>query len=254
MIYFGIPTYHRHERQPTLEWLERCGVRKEQIVMSVQCEEDYALYKKYASRVGAYIFQPGKNLSDNINTILEYVPRNERIVIFDDDIKTISYLNGEKLEDINDPYKFEKFFEYGYGIADKHKTIGFSVYPVHNAYFMSMTYNIKHIGEGTLLALTNTGLMFDRRFDTKCDYEFTCRVIEKYGAYPRLNMFSCKAPHYTKGGCETFWEDRKKVLWDASSVIKMHPLLVRENTRREGEILMKPQRDKVKVSAQEFFC
>ena len=36
----GIPSYRRADKQTTLEYLERIGVSKERIVLSVQTEED----------------------------------------------------------------------------------------------------------------------------------------------------------------------------------------------------------------------
>lgn len=249
MIYFGIPTYKRAEKQSTLEYLERVGVKREQIYMSVQTKDDYRDYsaRGYAERVAKLLYREGANLSENANTILDYLPKNARIVILDDDIKTLSKLSGEKLVDIETLDGFNGFLQFGYSIANQLKTIGFSVYPCHNSYFMSMTYNKAHIGEGTLLALTNTGIRFDAQFDTKCDYELTCRIIRHYGAYPRLNMYACNAPHYTKGGCEVNWRDRKKVLQDAFTLTELYSELVKQNSKKEGEVLMKPMKDKVVV-------
>ena len=247
MIYFGIPTYKRAHKQATLEYLESVGVQREQIIMSVQTETDYAEYKEqgYDKRVGALLYHPENNLSGNINTILTHIPLNAKIVIMDDDIKMINRLSKDKLVPINTSDEFKRFIEEGYGLANKLRTVGFSVYPVNNAYFMSNSYNDKHIGEGTLLALTNDGMLFDTRFDTKCDYDYTCRIIKKYGAYPRLNMYACHAPHYTKGGCEDNWADRKRVLRDAATLLRMYPEYVKENKRRQGEVLMRRIGNKV---------
>lgn len=247
MIYFGIPTYRRAEKQSTLEYLERVGIRREQIYMSVQNEEDYHEYSKcgYSDRVAKLLYRNGHNLSENANTILDNLPLNARIIILDDDIKAISRSTDNGLVDVLSHKEFMEFVRLGYTIANRLHTIGFSVYPCHNDYFMSQTYNKVHIGEGTLLALTNTGIRFDPQFDTKCDYDLTCRIIRLYGAYPRLNMYSCNAPHYTKGGCEKDWKDHEKVMHDAFALTELYPDIVKPNSKRRGEVLMISKKDKV---------
>lgn len=249
MIYFGIPSYRRADKQATLDYLESLGVNKKQIIVSVQDEQDREAYTKAGvpNRVGAFLYAPKKNLSGNANTILLSLPEGSQVVIMDDDIKNLSCLNGKALSPIKTGAEFTAFLEYGYGIARKHGTIGFSVYPCHNAYFMSDTYNVAHIGEGTFLALTAEGTLFDEAFDTKCDYELTSRIVRKYGAYPRLNMVSCNAPHYTKGGCETNWSDKQKVARDARMLVSMYPNFVKMNKARANEVLTIPRRDKIKT-------
>ena len=247
MIYFGIPTFQRSEKQLTLDYLERVGAKREQIIMSVQTETDYDAYRKYENRVGRLIYRRAANLSGNANTILDGVPSGKRIIIFDDDIKTITMLENGKLHDIETQEEFEGMLRFGYSVSEKLNTIGFSVYPVRNDYYMSNSIHTAHIGEGTMLALTNDGTRFDEHFDTKCDYEMTCRIIKKYGAYPRLNMYACKAGHYTSGGCDWNWKDKKRVEEDAEVLVALHPELVRFNPRKRGEVLMRRVGGKISV-------
>ena len=44
MIYFCIPSYKRAFEQRTLEYLESIGIKKEQIYISKQTQEDYKEY------------------------------------------------------------------------------------------------------------------------------------------------------------------------------------------------------------------
>lgn len=250
MIYFGIPSYQRSEKQLTLDYLESVGVKPEQIIMSVQTEDDYEKYVKYKDRVGKLIFREAHNVSGNTNTIFEAAPKGERIVILDDDIQYISVLRGGKLHPVKTAEEFNRIFEFGYSIADKLRTIGFSVYPVHNEYFMSNSVHTVHIGEGTLLALTNVGIRFDEFLDTKSDFETTCRVIRRYGSYPRLNMVSCKAGHYTSGGCDWNWKDPDRVSGDAATLVALYPDLVRANPKRPGEVLMQRVGKKVMMKEE----
>lgn len=242
MIYYGIPTYQRPEKQLTLDYLESVGVAKEQIVMSVQTEADYAEYirRGYGERVGKLLFRKARNLSGNANTILDNIPSTARIVILDDDIQTVSRLVGNKLKPVDTAKAFNDFIQFGYNVANSLKTIGFSVQPLHAPVFLSQTIHTAHIGEGTLLALTNyPDVRFDEQFDTKCDYELTCRILRKYKAYPRLNMYSCKAKHYSSGGCEENWADKERVYADADTLLAYYPEFLVPNTKRQGEVLMR---------------
>ena len=45
-ICFGIASYRRADNQRTLDYLERMGIDREHIIMSVQCEEDRAQYER----------------------------------------------------------------------------------------------------------------------------------------------------------------------------------------------------------------
>ena len=250
MIYFGIPSYQRSEKQLTLDYLESVGVRPEQIVMSVQTEEDYEKYAKYRDRVGQLIYRKAHNVSGNTNTIFDAVPKGEKIVILDDDIQYLSVLRGGKLHPVKTAEEFNRIFAFGYSVAAKLRTIGFSVYPVHNEYFMSNSVHTIHIGEGTLLAFHNVGIRFDEFIDTKSDFETTCRVIRRYGTYPRLNMVSCKAGHYTSGGCDWNWKDPDRVAGDAATLVAMYPDLVRANPKRPGEVLMQRVGRKVAIKEE----
>lgn len=240
-VFFGIPTYKRSEKQPTLDYLERIGIDRQHIIMSVQTESDYKAYlaRGYRERVGKLVFRAGNNVSDNRNTILDNTPKGVKIVILDDDIKAICKLCGDHLRNIETLDELQQFLGYGYRIAAKHKTVGFSVYPCHNAYFMSNGYTTRNIGEGTLLALTNIGMRFDSRFSTKEDYELSCRIIRRFGAFPRLNNYCCNAPHYTKGGCEEAWKDRQEHNRTAKRLVGMYPDILELNKRRIGEVKMR---------------
>lgn len=236
--WYGIPSYNRPDKQPTLEYLEKLGVPKEKILLSTQTAEEYKKYKEaYGSRVHKVLYRQGKNAADNRNTILEAIPSGDRVIIFDDDIKHISRLTGGKLTPIETKTEFEAFVAYGFRLAAKLHTTAFSVYPVHNAFYMSNSYTERNIGEGTLLGIVKTDIMFDPEYDTKEDYEFSCRIIRKFGAMPRLNNIACNAPHYTKGGCESMWEDKSKCFEAARRLATIYPDIVKLNKARAGEIL-----------------
>ena len=239
-FFIGIPTYKRARSQTTLDYLEKLGIEKERIVMSVQCAEDDKEYREAGvdKRVGAFIYRDGKNVSENTNTILDYVPSGARVVLLDDDIKSVCWLSDGKLKDICRRDDFFAVVRRGYALADKHATTGFCVYPVCNAFFMKNGYETRALGIGTLLAVTNNGERFDRTLSVKQDYEYILRAIKKHGAFIRLNGIACNAKHYTKGGCEEFWEDKQRNMWIARNIVRRYPELVKLNPNKPGEIMI----------------
>lgn len=44
-FYFGIASYNRKDRQPMLRLLNSLGYPKEQILLAVQCEQDFKEYE-----------------------------------------------------------------------------------------------------------------------------------------------------------------------------------------------------------------
>ena len=95
--YFATASYKRAENQRTVAYLERLGIEKEKIIVTVQTEEDFKEYTRQGidKRVGRLIYREGKNVSDNRNTILDNIPIGEKVVIFDDDITAVSKWNRE---------------------------------------------------------------------------------------------------------------------------------------------------------------
>lgn len=238
--YFATASYKRAENQRTVAYLERLGIEKEKIIVTVQTEEDLKEYTRQGidKRVGRLIYREGKNVSDNRNTILDNIPIGEKVVIFDDDITAVYKLEKGKLKEIDTKEEFYRFLEYGFKLAEENSTIAFGVYPVFNAFFMKDAYRERNIIEGTLFAIINTEMRFNPEFSTKEDYEFSCRAIRKYGKLIRLDGYTCKAQHYSKGGCDEFWKDKETA--DSRGVIlaKTYPDIVELNSARPGEIKM----------------
>lgn len=243
-FYFGIPTYKRPDNQRTLTYLEKIGISKEQIIMSVQTEQDYKDYKKHESRVGALLYKEQHNLAGNRNTILEALPRMAKVILLDDDITVISKLRGKELEPITDAEELLKIIRYGYTVAARLGTIGFGVYPVHNAFFMSQNVADRWLIEGTFMAIQNNGLLFNTRFDTKEDYEYSCRAIRAYRNLVRLNYISCKAQRHSRGGCEEHWADKTSVIQVAKELCSRYPDIVKPNKSKPGEILMVTKKER----------
>lgn len=239
-LFYAIPSYKRADKQATLDYLSALGVSRSQILMSVQTEEDLLAYRAagVSARVSRLLYRPGKNMSDNLNTLLDAIDEGTRVVIMDDDIKSVCRMvSKQELHAIDSLSEWEDFLREGYEAAEGFGSIGFSVYPVCNAYFMSETITPRSLGEGTLLGLTNVhGLRFDPALPVKMDYDLSCRIIKRYGTYPRLNYYCCNAPHYTKGGCEEWWKDAALNRKVARTLVRRYPGIVKLNPSNAEEI------------------
>lgn len=237
-VCFGIASYKRAEDQRTLDYLHRIGIDKRDIILSVQCEEDYIAYRKAGAekKVGKILFRPGKNVSDNRNNILDNVPAGTRIVLLDDDLNAVCRLTRGKLKAIEEKDELYAMLKRGYGLAAKHRTVGFGLYPVKNPYFMSTGYTDRSVVIGTLFAVVNTDLRFEGT--TKEDYEYCCKAIRKYGAFVRLNNYACDALHYSKGGCEEFWNNKEEICKTARNLVGRYPDILKLNKKKPGEVQM----------------
>lgn len=244
-LFIAIPSYKRAHEQLTLDYLERVGFPKEMIIMSVQTEEDFQLYKEAGidKRVGKLLYRPGDCISDNRNALLDFLNVGDYVIMLDDDIKAILSLQNDKLVLIEYFGMLMNLFLRGFAEASKAGTVGFGLYPTDNAYFMSDTVATRTIVDGMFFGLINTRLRFDPRFKVKEDYEFCCRAIEKYGAFVRLNNFATRAKSHSKGGCEEAWADKQGRIDEANFLVSKYPELLIINTRRTtGEVLMRRQK------------
>ena len=236
----GIASHNRAGKQLTLDFLYSIGIPKERITMSVQCEKDFLEYKAagVADRVGAFIYERAETAAGNRNTLLNHTAPGEKIVLIDDDIRYISRLNGKTLAKISTLAAFDHMIEKGFAMARKHKTVGFGIYPVHNAYFMSKGYTERNIVDAGLFAITNTDMRFDAELATKEDYEFCCRAIRKYGTFIRLNDYAVNSPAGHKGGCEEAWSDKAETARVARRLVGRYPDILTLNPKRPGEVKM----------------
>lgn len=235
MFYFGIPSYKRCNEQLTLDYLYKLGYPKEQIILSTQTEDDFLVYKQKYSDKATIIYQQGNSVGDNRNNILKKLPIGSKIVMFDDDIKSIKKLSNSKLYDINSKLELDRFIESAFKYAENNNARLWGVYPVDNAYFMSKSIDKKNLLIGCVLGLVNN-FKFDNTFRTKEDYELCCREIA--GGYNciRFNYVTANAKHKTNsGGCKDDWkfEINKKC---ADMLIQKYPQLVKRNSKKLDEV------------------
>lgn len=237
-IYYGIPSYKRCGKVKTLDTLIRYGVDTSKIVISTQTMEDYEQYnKEYGHRVKV-IYNEGYNASCNRNTLIEYFGNN-KMVILDDDIKSIEILNGDKLVDIGD--NFNRFIEYAFVTASKNNVDMFGIYPVHNAFFMKNNVKMNTFITGPMFGINNHKLRFDTKMFVKEDIELSLSVIDSGKNVLRFNnITSLCGPDSSKNksntGCGEHWVHNEKCV---NTLIKKYGDYIKINPSRPGEISMR---------------
>ena len=239
----GIASYKRANGCRTLDYLEGIGFPKERILLSVQTREDVVAYNEsgVSCRVGQFLYSPASTAGENRNTLLNNVPVGTKILLMDDDIKCLeSYDKTVKngLSPVNMLTAFEHIVEYGFSLANKYKTVCWGVYPVRNSYFMKNGFSPRNIVTTQVMGLVVGKMRFDASLPTKEDYDFCCRVIQRYGYCIRMNNVTIDAPK-SKGGCEEAWKNKNEAILIADMLISTYPDILRPNPKRHGEVLMK---------------
>ena len=237
----AIPTYQRSKKQKTLAYLERIGIDKNLIVMSVQNEKDLEDYTNegIADRVGELIYREGNYLSDNRNNLMDHFRVGEKIIMLDDDITMIHKKENGKLVDVDSIEGFEHIVDLGFALCSKYRTKGFGLYNVDNAYFMRNNFSEKAISIGTFFGLIVGEERFCTKILTKGDFEYCCQIIRKTGRFIRLNNYSTKAGHFDSDGCANARKDEARYISDAETLVSMYPELLKINTRKKAEVIFR---------------
>ena len=242
MDYFiGIASYKRADNCRTLDFLERIGFPRDQILLSVQTQKDAAAYMEAGvhKRVGVFAYQEANTAGENRNTILNHLANRTMLVLMDDDIISIETLDesGTGLRAVETLEEFDAIVKRGFRLAKKNGTLCWGVYPVRNAYFMSNGYARRNVVTTQVMGMIVSDFRFAQGLRTKDDYELCCRVIRRHGACIRLNDVTINAPK-SKGGCEEAWRDKAAAKRVAEMLCAKYPDILRLNPRREGEVLM----------------
>jgi hypothetical protein len=233
---FGIPSYLRSAEQSTAKMLSAIGIPRERIVISTQNEADRVAYEEKWSDISTIIFRPGRCVSDNRNTILEYCRPGERLVMLDDDISSFRALaGGGKLRNLTGE-EFVAFCEKSFSYCADYRAAAWGLYPVENAFYMSRKVALDALLIGTTLGLiVQDKFRFDADIMVKEDYEYCCKIISSGQHTLRFNHIAAHAKHRTnKGGCHDHWGGNESA---AKKLLMKYPDIVRENPRRPGELL-----------------
>lgn len=233
-IKFAIPSYKRSEEQLTLSYLEEMGYSKDDIYISTQTLDDYNKYSEKYSKRAHIIYNEGNCVSDNRNTLLDYFPEGQRIIMLDDDIKYIGTLKGKKIEPFTKE-ELAKFINDAFNYCEKNHALIWGGYPVENYYFMKRTIDKKNLLIGTILGIINSKYRFNNEFKIKEDFELCLHMMKDGYNSIRFNFLHAPAKHKTAGGCMEDWVKDEEC---TKKILLKYPNLIRKGCKNNS-ILMK---------------
>lgn len=228
-----IPSYHRAERQSTLELI--CGAyQTSRIVIGTQCREDYQEYSDRYSDKSVIVYKEGDSVGHNRNTLLEYCCSQgiNKAVMLDDDIRGFVFADKKEIRTAKD-VRF--LIDSCMTTATQRNAMVWGTYPVANPFMMRQRVSNSML-TGTCMGIMDTRLRFDASFRVKEDYELSLRIINKGGLSLRFNNLAPIAGHKTKGGCEKDWHSDVYIAY-ADLLITRYPKLV-TYSHKQGEVKM----------------
>lgn len=235
---FGIASYNRPDKQYFMQYLRGLGYGKEDIVISTQCEADFANYKRLFADKATVIYRQGKNVCDNKNTLLDTI-KDKRIIVASDKVEAVCVLNNGKLKTVSTKEELEKMLDWCYSACEKTNSEIFGVYPVGNAFFMSRSININQLLLGCFIGfMPNSKLRFNKNFPLKEDFEISLRVISSGKRVLRFNNICLKERFHQKGGSYELWHAKgDNVNFSCTQgLLFAFPNLVEPHRTRENEL------------------
>ena len=229
-----IPSYHRAERQSTLELISG-AYPASRIVIGTQCREDYKEYSDRYSDKATIVYKEGDSVGHNRNTLLKYCCSQgiDKAVMLDDDIRGFIFADKKEIRTAKD---VRLLIDYCMTTATQRKAMVWGTYPVANPFFMKQRASNSML-TGTCLGIMHPRLRFDVSFRVKEDYELSLRIINKGGLSLRFNNLAPMAGHKTKGGCEKDWQSNIYMIY-ADMLVSRYPTLV-TYSHKSGEVKMK---------------
>lgn len=228
-----IPSYHRAERQSTLELISG-AYPASRIIIGTQCQKDYQEYSERYSDLAKIVYKEGDSVGHNRNTLLEYCCNKgiDKAVMLDDDIRGFVFADKKEIRTAKD---VRLLIDYCMTTATQRKAMVWGTYPVANPFMMRQRASNSML-TGTCLGVMNTRLRFDTSFRVKEDYELSLRIINHGGLSLRFNNLAPMAGHKTKGGCEKDWQSDIYIAY-ADMLVARYPTLV-TYSHKPGEVRM----------------
>lgn len=247
---FLIPSYHRSEKQKTLEYLTRLGYIRDEIFIGVQTEADRDSYTASYGDKARIVYAPAHNAAGNRNTLLKLLKVGERAVMLDDDISSVDRLVC--LTDSKHPFgrfspiktreAMDELVHNGFRQCKRTGGVTFGTYLVHNERMMYGAikghgiFSYDRLFPFGFVGLIFTGRLLNEQYDTKEDYEYILHQLRSGRPILRMNNVALKADAFSKGGCQEAWESDKNFI-SACMLVAKYPEYVKHNPRKHGEVL-----------------
>tara|TARA_R110002126_G_scaffold130402_1_gene273653 strand:+ start:846 stop:1685 length:840 start_codon:yes stop_codon:yes gene_type:complete len=217
----AIPTYNRPQKliRQTLKLLiEKYTIDIDLIFIFVENKEQYNLYydalqtSKYKQYEPTYVITNTEGIGHKRNYIRNYFPDNTKVVMMDDDIEKILFLeegnglNERQERASNKSVELEDLWSMinlNFITAEEEGCSMWGVCLFDNAYFMKKEHsiNLKYIG-GTLQGIIVNDISKNIRVDINQfeDYEFSILHFIKEGKCLRFNNIGLVSKYYSEDG------------------------------------------------------
>ena len=188
---FGIASYHRPKCQ-TIQTLLNTGVKKSDIVVSLQDKEDIPKYKANYPDI-TFIYGKADSAAGNRNTLLRNI-QERPICLLDDDIVSFCSLTDDGrfiVDNAKSLSKIAKIFEF----RDENILIG-GIAPTHNNIHARKRpeISVDVLLQGSVLFVYAKDFYFDEAFKMVEDYEISLRAIYSGKHTARWNFVCANKP------------------------------------------------------------
>ena len=233
----AIPTYRRPNKFLTLKLAEQI-VGRENVFVFFHDNEDYEAYKQNYDFLNSIVTNNPRGIAKQRNAILKNFPRDEEIIMMDDDITCFYKLTNGKLRKLS-PVECKGEFGACFKITRKENCKVWGIYPVDNDYFMSNKIDDETLLIGCTMGIINNELRYDEELNSKEDYDFCLQNIKKFGKSIRFNYLTSKAKHKQTnekdGGCAWAYKEWDK---DCKKLLDKWYPIIKPNPKRENEIVL----------------
>jgi len=239
-----IPSYKRPKelKRKTLATLSLYNIPKHRIHIFVASDQELAIYEKEIGNDYRYIVGvPG--LVQQRNFIQTCFPIGTFLFSLDDDVEGFSVFEEGKLAPLRD---LEQVINTGFSECITHGARLWSIYPVHNAFFMrnTITKDFKFC-IGSCFGIVNPGAEILNPSPDGCKEDYI-RTIQYWNVDKKIIRINYVAHKTHYGGGTGGLQDSPRLEKEIRAVNKLledYPTLVRRNTKRKSifpEILLRP--------------
>jgi len=233
-IKIAIPSYKRAEQIASLT-LKLIDTEIFDVYVFVRQEETYT-YQEHCPDA-TVVWTDAIGITPTRNAILDYFQEGDKVLMLDDDIKSVKFLFKDKLQKLNKE-QITKLIIREFDKCEKQGLKMWWIYPIANNFFMSSKYNTKCFIIWTFAGIINTELRFDETLTLKEDYDYSLQHIFTYGWVLRNNSVAVEAIHYTNKWWCVDYRDKNREQIAINILKKKWWTIIRDNSKRENEILL----------------
>ena len=189
-IVFAIPSYHRPDRQPLVLWLNRLGICRDDIVVTVQNDDDRASYQKWGSMCRIEGSKNGVGVSFNRNQCLRVEP-GARLLMCDDGIRSINVMGADgKCEVIRTKERLLSMFDRMFSFCEASGVSVFSLNNSSSGLCASGFDFINHPFVSICMGVIDRRIQFDPKVRFLEDVERNLRIMRGGGGHTASPMRS----------------------------------------------------------------